>query len=372
MATSKRGTASGSRTSTTRSPSPSIAEGPTEYTHKPTGVFEEDLAAFCEETKTYNIEVRRVSRIPEPRDPTPEPVDDADNDLRPDNSVCYSTIRFSDCEDFFRPNIKLESTGANEEPNTAMVSGWIVKPPACKSILWSCAAQLVNGSMCISTFVFTNTQLDSESIDAIASYLEKHQMLSSLRIDSNQVPLDPTRIARLLVSDHDSGARSSLRTLALRFDALSDDAAYAIAAALTTNTTLLSLNVYGNAIGDPGAIRIFRALRLNRVLRALDLGKNSIGDMTVAEAASTLTEFVLTHEEIVQRRRLLIGGTVDSDESSGIGCAVVRVVLHRKMMGLSEVSCRRPRSRYSRPLISVHINRFRALLLGSVLAYRYG
>lgn len=99
MAPSKRGTASGSRASTTRSPSPSVSEstkthvlievepfqvcsitqthchqtdrlhwcgcyciilGPPEYLHKPIGVFEEDLPAFCEETGSCQIEVFRI------------------------------------------------------------------------------------------------------------------------------------------------------------------------------------------------------------------------------------------------------------------------------------------------------------------------
>lgn len=37
----------------------------------------------------------------------------------------------------------------------------------------------------------------------------------------------------------------------------------------------------------------------------------------MAEAVETLTEFALTHEEIVQRRRLLYGGESGGDETSG-------------------------------------------------------
>jgi hypothetical protein len=53
----------------------------------------------------------------------------------------------------------------------------------------------------------------------------------------------------------------------------------------------------------------FQALRFNRMLKGLSLGHNArVADAGALAFASVLGRFALTHEETVQRRRLLSGG----------------------------------------------------------------
>jgi len=70
------------------------------------------------------------------------------------------------------------------------------------------------------------------------------------------------------------------------------------------NTRLLSLDLAGNHICDAGASHLADGLRLNRTLLVLNLAGNAIGDAGATRLAMVLSSFELTHEEVVQRRRL--------------------------------------------------------------------
>ena len=73
------------------------------------------------------------------------------------------------------------------------------------------------------------------------------------------------------------------------------------------NPRLLSLNLNGNRIGDAGACAIADALRMNRTLLSLGLAGNGIGDAGAKKLAEVLSKFPLTHEEVVERRKLMAG-----------------------------------------------------------------
>ena len=70
------------------------------------------------------------------------------------------------------------------------------------------------------------------------------------------------------------------------------------------NTRLLSLDLAGNHVSDAGATHLAGGLRLNRCLLVLNLAGNAIGDAGATEMATVLSAFELTHDEVVQRRRL--------------------------------------------------------------------
>ncbi|XP_061681286.1 leucine-rich repeat-containing protein 71 isoform X3 [Syngnathoides biaculeatus] len=110
---------------------------------------------------------------------------------------------------------------------------------------------------------------------------------------------------------------SALTHLNLRNNRIEDEGARLLGAGLSTSTsanwTLTSLNLSFNHIGD--------GLRFNRTLLFLSLSNNHIGDSGAIQLATVLGEVVLTHEEIVQRRKLLLNKThpsssvVDADQS---------------------------------------------------------
>ncbi|TKS88350.1 Leucine-rich repeat-containing protein 71 [Collichthys lucidus] len=78
---------------------------------------------------------------------------------------------------------------------------------------------------------------------------------------------------------------------------------------------LTHLSLRNNRIGDEGARLIGSALSTirsaNKNLLSLNLAFNCIGDEGAAHIAKTLAEFALTHEEVVERRKLLLERTQD-------------------------------------------------------------
>ncbi|XP_056336311.1 leucine-rich repeat-containing protein 71 [Danio aesculapii] len=108
------------------------------------------------------------------------------------------------------------------------------------------------------------------------------------------------------------GEDSMLTDLSLRNNRIGEEGARLIGSALSNthsaNKNLLSLNLAYNSIGDAGALHIAQGLRLNRSLLCLSLSYNHIGDNGAARLAEVLGPFALTHEEIVERRKLLIKG----------------------------------------------------------------
>ncbi|KAG7278194.1 hypothetical protein CRUP_002156 [Coryphaenoides rupestris] len=101
---------------------------------------------------------------------------------------------------------------------------------------------------------------------------------------------------------------SNLQTV--QNNCIGEEGARLIGSALSTTTSanrnLMCLNLAFNSIGDAGAAHIAQGLRLNRALLCLCLSHNKIGDTGAAHLAKVLGRFALTHEEIVQRRRLLM------------------------------------------------------------------
>ncbi|KAG0374146.1 hypothetical protein BGX24_010795, partial [Mortierella sp. AD032] len=88
---------------------------------------------------------------------------------------------------------------------------------------------------------------------------------------------------------------STLTTLDLYGNSIRAHGAVALSKALTTNSTLATLNLNSNAIGDNGAVALSEALKINSTLTTLHLKFNSIGEkgaVALSEALksnSTLT-----------------------------------------------------------------------------------
>ncbi|XP_031462216.1 leucine-rich repeat-containing protein 71 isoform X2 [Phasianus colchicus] len=88
----------------------------------------------------------------------------------------------------------------------------------------------------------------------------------------------------------------------------------------SSNHSLLSLVLSFNRISDVGAEHIAEGLRWNRSLLSLSLAHNRIGDVGAVKLAEVLQPFKLRHEEVVERRRLLMeeqGQPHAAESSSG-------------------------------------------------------
>lgn len=92
----------------------------------------------------------------------------------------------------------------------------------------------------------------------------------------------------------------------IRFCELSDIEAASIGAHLVRpNHRLITLNLSNNRIGNQGTIKIAEGLRVNRTLLVLNLAFNCIADDGIAALSVALTLFPLSHEQLVERRRLI-------------------------------------------------------------------
>lgn len=133
---------------------------------------------------------------------------------------------------------------------------------------------------------------------------------------------------------------NALQTLSLRCNCISDAGVARIADVLVTNRYLSCLNLYGNAITSRGAVALAKALRQNRTLQALSLAHNAITDVGVAALAEVLSEFELTHEEVVARRKLLSVSMATEDASEDT----------KTMMRASSTHAVTPRKKDTQPL----------------------
>eukprot|EP00049_Salpingoeca_infusionum_P015176 m.291639 g.291639 ORF g.291639 m.291639 type:complete len:571 (-) comp15828_c0_seq3:2376-4088(-) len=97
-----------------------------------------------------------------------------------------------------------------------------------------------------------------------------------------------------------------LQSLSLRACQLGDEEVKHLSQALATHPHLTSLNLYGNHITDVGVGHLTQALRTNRSLKSIDLSSNHIKGASLGALAEVLTEFVLTFEEVRERRLALL------------------------------------------------------------------
>ncbi|XP_058474535.1 leucine-rich repeat-containing protein 71 isoform X2 [Solea solea] len=115
---------------------------------------------------------------------------------------------------------------------------------------------------------------------------------------------------------------STLTHLSLRNNRIGDDCARLIGSALSTtrssNKNLMSLCLAFNRIGDAGAAHIAQGLRFNHTLLFLSLANNWIEESGAANLAKILGNFALKHEEVVERRKLLLE-RIESGSLSSLG-----------------------------------------------------
>ena len=147
-----------------------------------------------------------------------------------------------------------------------------------------------------------NTGLTADTLALLASFLPLCRRLCTLVLDANT--LTGASVSALVRED------SLLENLSLRFCGITDAEASALGRALSTNNLahdlpLLTLNLSNNHIGDLGASHIAEGLRMNRSLLTLNLASNRIGDEGVAKLSAALSQFPLSHKQVVERRQLL-------------------------------------------------------------------
>ncbi|XP_044027570.1 leucine-rich repeat-containing protein 71 isoform X2 [Siniperca chuatsi] len=224
-----------------------------------------------------------------------------------------SQSQINDAPFWSKPHLQVELE--TEDPLSAKnlkVSGWKVDEQIARVL-----QKMLLSLNKLQSLQFWQAGLTDRMVISLMNTISLCSNLSALALEGNPLP---EWSYHLLLSED-----SVLSHLSLRNNRIGDEDARVIGMALSTtrsaNKNLISLNLAFNSIGDAGATHIAQGLRLNRALLCLSLSNNQIGDSGAAHLAEVLGEFALTHEEVVERRKLLLERTqsssfrVDSDQS---------------------------------------------------------
>ncbi|XP_029370669.1 leucine-rich repeat-containing protein 71 [Echeneis naucrates] len=175
------------------------------------------------------------------------------------------------------------------------VSGWKVNEQIARVL-----QKMLPSLRQVQSLQFWQAGLSDRMVISLISTISLCSNLRVVTLEGN--PLPESSYHHLLSEN------SILTHLSLRNNQIGDESARLLGAALSTskssNKNLLSLNLAFNSIGDVGAAHIAQGLRLNCALRFLSLSNNRIGDSGAAHLSTILGEFALTHEEVVERRKL--------------------------------------------------------------------
>ncbi|KAH3759047.1 Protein NLRC3 [Pelomyxa schiedti] len=133
-------------------------------------------------------------------------------------------------------------------------------------------------------------RIGDEGAAIIAQALSSNKSLVSLNMAGNDIGDEGAAIISRALSSN-----KSLVSLNLYGNNVGDEGATSIAQALSSNKSLVSLNMAGNNIGDEGAASIAQALSSNKSLVSLNLYSNNIGD----EGAASIAQALSSNESLV-------------------------------------------------------------------------
>lgn len=98
---------------------------------------------------------------------------------------------------------------------------------------------------------------------------------------------------------------SCIRLLSLRGNRIGDSGAKQLAIMLKSNRVLTMLDLFDNKIKKAGAEDFGEALKVNKCLQSLGLGRNSINDEGVHLLCRALSNYILSSEEVQQRKKVV-------------------------------------------------------------------
>lgn len=128
------------------------------------------------------------------------------------------------------------------------------------------------------------SHLEDKQCCLLVDYLLDHPSLSTLDFSHNIIgDMGARAIGKLLT-------RSKLKILKLHHNNIGGPGAKAIAHALSTNTTLVSLNLRLNRLKNEGGQAICKALLINKTLLHLHLGANEMTACTALSLSKMLAQ----------------------------------------------------------------------------------
>ncbi|KAL0205983.1 hypothetical protein P9112_001290 [Eukaryota sp. TZLM1-RC] len=177
-------------------------------------------------------------------------------------------------------------------------------------------ARALESNSSLTTLDLHNNQITDEGAGALARALESNCTLTTLHLENNKIADEgASALARALESN------CTLTTLHLEDNKIADEGASALARALESNSTLTTLYLEYNDITDEGASALARALESNSSLTTLDLKYNNItaeGASALARALEsncTLTTLDLKYNNITDEDAIALARALESNSS---------------------------------------------------------
>ncbi|PAA73067.1 hypothetical protein BOX15_Mlig021745g1, partial [Macrostomum lignano] len=294
--------------------------------YQPTGNFQSDFVELCKEMKMY----RPPPVFLRPKRPS-SPIQNEQQTQAPTNRKAKEDKKASMAQQMFEPeeetpeekavieqlgfkpktftvkyyldlmkpcvHIDLENPDKPDTVSEVHAKNWKLELPMLKT-LGRCFEKLNR----LHTIVFWRVAASAEVIAELAELLRQLDSVRCLSLEANGHVTDEN-YADLIRVD------SNLTKLQLRFNQITDAGAARISEQLSglrdPPSKLVSLDLSSNCVQDGGATALAQALRTNRTLIHLSLSNNRVSDRGATALAESCSRFYLTHEETVERRRLL-------------------------------------------------------------------
>ena len=163
-------------------------------------------------------------------------------------------------------------------------------------------AKAIQMNTTLQTLDMSNNKISDDGVIAISDYLKRNSLLEKLNLSKNKITdKGANMIAEALQLN------TTLKQLDLSINKIFGDGATAISNILITNKSLQELNMSKNEITNKGAKMIAEALQLNTTLKQLDLSINKIFDdgataiSDVLKGNITLQELNISHNNITNK-----------------------------------------------------------------------
>ncbi|OAF67773.1 Leucine-rich repeat-containing protein 71, partial [Intoshia linei] len=195
---------------------------------------------------------------------------------------------------YMMPKIYVQTEAdKNDNVTEIYIKNWLVDEFTMK-----CLCQCIVSLDHLKLINFYHVGLTDETFTIFVKAISNCSNLKHLSIEANPIETEPWH---LLLNDE-----TSISFLNLRFNNITGHSMKKFVQNLQSNQKLLQLILHSNSLGDEGATYLAQALRTNRTLIVLGIASNNISDIGLKYLTLSLSEFKMTHEEIVERRRCMV------------------------------------------------------------------
>ena len=187
------------------------------------------------------------------------------------NSVCTVHKKLYIKTTFELLDVQQEKQSGNDHNEELWCPDEITEPKHKKEFLHCCFEEYLNEK----TFNLQNTRMTDFEVEILSDCLQINCILVELHLSNC---FTDNNVIVLLSVSKSLKSTSTLLTLNLSNNQITDSGMKCLSEALAVNTTLQSLDISYNIISDDGILFISESLKLNESLHELILSKNNITD----------------------------------------------------------------------------------------------